>query len=256
MNLEHRLTEVLQDIHATTQKSSAMSCNDLIPLIDLTLLDPKATPPEINALVTKANLHRVAAICILPEHLDYIEVDTRIKRATVANFPTGMQPQQQILKKILRATRLRQVDEVDYVFPYQDYLSGRQTEALTNCLEVYQLCKQHKLSFKVILETGALPSHNAIYDLSTAIINNGCDFLKTSTGKIATGATIPATLSMLAAIADTKASCGIKVSGGIRTTEQAYTYMQMAQYMFNCKLNSSRFRIGASSLLDDLLRQP
>ena len=132
------------------------------------------------------------------------------------------------------------------------YLAGNQDLALSNCHEIYQLCKQHKLTFKVILETGALPSVESIYDLSVAIIDKGCDFLKTSTGKITTGASIPAAFSILAAIVDHDAPCGIKVSGGIKTIEQAFNYMRLAQSMLDRKLDSSWFRLGASSLLDVL----
>ena len=253
MNLENRLTDVLRDIHSAMQAGSAMPSKDIIPLIDLTLLDTHATPYDINALAMKANHHQVAAICVLSEHLNYVSPDIHVKRATVANFPSGAMPHQRVLKTITQTATHCHVDEIDYVFPYQAYLSGNQVTALSNCHEIYTLCKQHKLTFKVILETGALPSIDMIYNLSTAIIDNGCDFLKTSTGKIPTGATIPAVFAMLAAQVDSDIPCGIKVSGGIKTTEQALSYMRLAQYMFNCTLDSSRFRLGASSLLDDIL---
>lgn len=251
MNLDDRLTTALSDTNAATMP---FTWQDAIPLIDLTLLDAHATLDEIHALANKARQNRVAAICILPEHLSYVSPEIYIKRAAVVNFPTGTQPQQKVLNTIEQTATTMRVDEIDYVFPYQAYLSGDQTQALAYCQEVYQLCKKHDLLFKVILETGALPSIEIIYEMSTAILQSGCDFLKTSTGKIATGATIPAVFSMLAAIVDSNIRCGIKVSGGIKTTEQALSYLRLAQHMLPYKLDRNCMRLGASSLLDELLK--
>ena len=60
---------------------------------------------------------------------------------------------------------------------------------------------------------------------------------------------------MLSALVDSNASCGIKVSGGVKTTEQALTYMHLARYMLNRELDSTCFRLGASGLLDELIKQ-
>lgn len=252
MTLDDRLAKTFINIDAAP---ASMSWQDIIPVIDLTLLDERATPESIHALANKAYKYNVAALCVLPNHLAAISPNIVVKRATVANFPTGAQPHQHVLDAIKNIATTLHVDEIDYVFPYELYLAGQQNMALYQCHDAYQLCKDHGLVFKVILETGALPSNKIIYDISTSILNNGCDFLKTSTGKIATGATIPAVFSMLAAIVDTGVTCGIKVSGGIKTTDQALSYMQLASHMLRSKLNSSCFRIGASSLLDDLIKK-
>ena len=74
------------------------------------------------------------------------------------------------------------------------------------------------------------------------------DFLKTSTGKIATGATIPAAVAMLLAISDSNTPCGIKFSGGIKTKEQASLYMRLAEHMRGVTTNKQWFRFGMSQL--------
>lgn len=255
MSLEKKLAQTLREISSCGQENSILSPDGIIPLIDLTLLDNNATRKEIHDLAMKANQNHVAAICVLPSQLDYIAQDIKITRATVINFPTGNELHSHVLKTIERTATLQLVDEIDYVFPYQAYLAGRQKEALSCCQEAFQCCKQQGLVFKVILETGALPSMDVIYDLSIAIIQSGCDFIKTSTGKIANGACIPAVFSMLSAIIDCNIPCGIKVSGGIKTVEQALAYMQLAQQMQKRKINSSWFRLGASSLLDVLIKR-
>ena len=248
MNLDNALASALASIHALERPKA----KDLIPLIDLTLLDKQATAAEIKALAIKAETHLVAAVCIFPEHLAHIQSAKHIKKATVINFPSGQLAEEQVLYSIEQIMHQNPVDEIDYVFPYQSYLAHQEDEALRHYQAIYTRCKEHGLTFKVILETGALPSTAMIYQLSTDILNIGCDFLKTSTGKIPQGASIPAVFAMLQAIKDRQSTCGIKVSGGVKTTEQALAYMTLAQYMMNHPVDSSCFRIGASSLLDVL----
>ncbi|HHF7343814.1 TPA: deoxyribose-phosphate aldolase [Legionella feeleii] len=254
MSLEADFLLTLDELNEILRQEPIAN-SEVIPLIDLTLLDETAGYEELYSLGKKANLHQVAAVCVLPEQLEIIRHITTVKLATVANFPTGNQPHKEVLAAIEKTIINTKVDEIDYVFPYQDYLAKKNSSALTQCQQVYQLCQQENILFKVILETGALPSMDFIYALSTEIINNGCDFLKTSTGKIAQGATPSAAFAMLKAIKESKASCGLKVSGGLKQPEQAFTYMALASHVLARDLNKSWFRIGASSLLDVLLNQ-
>jgi deoxyribose-phosphate aldolase len=254
MNLEGRLANALRDMPHALLKSEQLSPEELISLIDLTLLDIQATSDDITALATKAHHHQVAAICIYPEHLSFVPESTPITTAVVANFPSGMLPQKTVLQTITNAVTLHKVHEIDYVFPYPLYLSGQKSTALTLCHDVFQLCQEYHLTFKVIIETGALPSNEIIYELSLELIHSGCDFLKTSTGKIDKGATTPAVFAMLSAIVDSNKACGIKVSGGIRTIDQAISFIHLTQYMMNKKLSNECFRLGASSLLDNILK--
>lgn len=230
-----------------------MDPKKLIPLIDLTLLDLDATKIDILTCVTKAAQHNVAAVCVFPQHLTFIPSIVPVPRATVVNFPTGNESHEHVLQEIERAIVHNRVNEIDYVFPYQAYLAGDKNSALSFCLTAYQLCQQHCVLFKVILETGALPSSQLIYQLSLDVINNGCDFIKTSTGKISQGASIPAATAMLSAIIDSQQSCGIKLSGGIKTIEDALSYVNLAERMTGKTVNKEWFRIGASSLLDEIV---
>ena len=228
--------------------SAALSSADILPLIDFTRLDALATADDIARCAAQAVQHHVAALCILPQHLEMIPESMSIPCATVINFPTGNDPNRVNLTAIEHAAAHPLLHEIDYVFPYQAYLSGDRVHALSCCQEAYRFSKQHGLLFKVILETGALPSLDVIYQLSLDVIRHGCDFLKTSTGKIATGATIPAAVAMLLAISDSNTPCGIKFSGGIKTKEQASLYMRLAEHMRGVTTNKQWFRFGMSQL--------
>lgn len=251
MNLNDAFLKVRQSLAENSPAS--ISNQNILSLIDLTLLDTNASADDINALQQKGCQHNVAALCILPEHLAYLPAKLSIQVATVANFPTGNANHTDVLSLVEDTITRFSVDEVDYVFPYQRYLEGEVQEALSECKANYQLCREHNVRFKVILETGALPSIEDIYQLSLDVIASGCDFIKTSTGKIATGATLDAAFAMLTAIKESKASCGFKVSGGIKTKAQALAYIHLAEYVLNRPANKHWFRIGASSLVNDLV---
>lgn len=215
-------------------------------LIDLTLLDEQATPETIAKLVSNALHLQVAAICVYPKHLRFIP--STLTRATVLNFPSGQQSHQNILKELSQILEENLADEIDYVFPYTDYLSGHSAEALTMCHEIYQICVAHQRKLKVILETGALPSAEIIHQLSLEIIQQGCHFLKTSTGKMTTGATLEAASAILSAIKTLGRPCGIKISGGIRSEEQAKDYIRLAEDRLKRSVDADWFRIGTSGL--------
>jgi len=218
----------------------------IFSVADLTLLDRMAKAAAIEQVIDTACLHHVAAICVFPEHLTHMPPLGDIQRATVVNFPSGNEATQHVLEAIEQVCH--HTDEIDYVFPYQAYLSGKKSFALAACRDTYEFCKKHNLTFKVIIETGALPSLALTYNLCTALLDQGCDFIKTSTGKHPVGATIPAAFVILAAIKDRGASCGIKVSGGIKTRDTALSYIQLAEHMRGISVDKSWFRIGTSAL--------
>jgi deoxyribose-phosphate aldolase len=221
---------------------------ETMSLVDLTLLDENASEYDIKTLTAKASQYKTAAVCVHPQHLRYIPSGIALSRATVANFPKGDSPLKEVMKSLREIFHEEMVNEVDYVFPYQTYLAGQSKEALAHCQTIYHLCNDHGLIFKVILETGAFPSLDSIYELSLSLINQGCDFLKTSTGKIPQGASLEAAFAILSAIRDGEKHCGIKLSGGIKTLEQAQKYIHLAEFMLKKNVNQQWFRIGTSCL--------
>lgn len=254
MTLEKELVTVLATLEIQKQCSepplTTPQNQTLFSLLDLTLLNEDASDESLALLEEKAKAYSVAGICVFPSHLKKLKTSLSCKRVTVVNFPQGnasIKTTRASLEKIVGASS---VDEIDYVFPYQTYLNGQQNFALQHSHDIYLFCQRHSLTLKVILETGAFNSPESIYQLSLDVINSGCDFIKTSTGKIPIGATPLAVFSILKAIVDTQKPCGIKVSGGIKTLEQACFYRNLAAHMLDKRPTSQWFRIGSSSLFD------
>ena len=222
----------------------------ILPLIDLTSLNDHTTLASIEKLVLRAQAYGVASVCVFPSDLDFISPNIDIKRTTVINFPSGSEPHDRVVEVLNQIISSKRVDEIDYVFAYTDYINGKKKEALEQSHELFQICKKNNLIFKVIIESSVLPTNDIVYQISSDIIQSGCDFIKTSTGKKPIGATVPAATAILSAIVDNGLTCGIKLSGGISTQEQALVYMHLAHQIIKKDLTPQWFRIGASSLID------
>ena len=220
--------------------------------MDLTLLTQKASEESLAHLNQQANQHQVAAVCVYPEQLPCFELNEGIRLATVVNFPEGSEDVQSTLESINKAVQYG-AQEIDYVVPYSAYLLGNKQQALDHAAQIAQHCEEHNLLLKIILETGAFSELNTLYELSCELLELKVDFLKTSTGKIPQGASFDAAFTLLSAIKDSGAGCGIKISGGVKTPEQARHYAYLAELILNKKINNNWFRIGASSLLNELL---
>lgn len=213
-------------------------------LTDLTLLDETSPTEKIEQLVAQARQRHVAAVCVYPKHLPIIPLT--LKRATVLNFPSGDTSHPIVLKDLEYLLAHHLAEEIDYVFPYTLFLNGDSNQAFSRYRDIARRCAEHKCLLKVILETGAFPSSTLIETASLKLIEEGCTFLKTSTGKISVGATPEAASAMLRAIHTSKASCGLKISGGIRTDEQALFYIELAEKMLSRQVDATWFRIGRS----------
>lgn len=226
-------------------------------LLDLTSLNETDDAARIAALCNKAQgpLGHVAAVCVFPcfvKQVSTILANTSIKIATVTNFPFGTEAIESVNQSIFDSIH-HGAHEIDVVFPYVRYLAGEKKQACDFITECKKMCGEDIL-LKVILETGAIKDPLLVTEISQRVILAGADFLKTSTGKIATGATLEAATLMLTAIKSTSSqSVGFKASGGIRTIEQALQYIQLAEKIMGADwVNPEHFRLGASSLVDSI----
>jgi deoxyribose-phosphate aldolase len=149
-------------------------------------------------------------------------------------------------------------DEIDMVIDRGAFLSGDYLKVYEEIVAVKAACGAAHL--KVILETGELASYDNVRRASWLAMLAGADFIKTSTGKVSPAATPPVTLIMLEAVRDfrerTGRQVGVKPAGGIRTTKDAVKQLVLVNESAGDDwLTPDWFRLGASSLLNDLLMQ-
>jgi deoxyribose-phosphate aldolase len=225
--------------------------------LDLTSLNDKDTEADIAALCARAQgpCGPVAAVCVWPRLAAFAraQMPASIAVAAVANFPDGSDD----VERAVRETGLivqSGAQEVDLVLPYAQLLLGNEA-AVVKLLAAVRKASQG-LRLKVILETGVLVDGAQILRASRLSLDAGADFLKTSTGKTAVSATPEAARIILSAIAADPASAtrvGFKPSGGIRTVADAALYIALTEEMLGHQaLTPQRFRIGASSVLNDI----
>ena len=228
----------------------------LIGLLDLTTLNDNDTNETVEKLCKKAHTPygNVASVCIYPQFITHAKtlLPDEIKVATVINFPKGLADNTLLEKEIFKAISYG-ADELDVVLPYRTFLNG-DTDF---CKEYLDIAREscNKKVLKIIIETGELKEINLIKKAAQMCIDAGADFVKTSTGKTKISATPESANAILETIAQSGKNVGFKASGGIRTFFDAKAYISLAKSILDRNwVNSAHFRIGASSLLDDLIK--
>jgi len=251
----------------TTAKQWAIDL--AISMIDLTTLEGQDTPGKVRALCAKAqrpdpsdpSVPHVAAVCVYPDLVAVAKESlghSGIKVASVATaFPSGRSSLAVKLQDTKDAVAAG-ADEIDMVIDRGAFLAGRYGEVFDEIVAVKQASADAHL--KVILETGELATYDNVRRASWLAMLAGGDFIKTSTGKISPAATLPVTMIMLEAVRDfrdaTGRQVGVKPAGGIRTTKDAVRHLVIVNETAGEDwLDPDWFRIGASSLLNDLLMQ-
>jgi deoxyribose-phosphate aldolase len=226
-----------------------------LPLVDLTSLEDDDTPERIAALCAQAvtSAGPVAAVCIYAPFVGQAVAALRgsgVRVATVVNFPAGA-PDAEAAAREAAAAVADGAGEVDVVLPYERYAAGDRAVAL----DVVRATREAATGvvLKVILETGRIGGPDIIRTAADDVLAAGADFVKSSTGKLAPGATLEAARPMLEAVR-AAGHGGFKAAGGVRTAEDAGRYLELADEIMGLGWTSPQtFRFGASSLLADLL---
>jgi deoxyribose-phosphate aldolase len=252
------------------KRESKMFALDLaVRMMDLTTLEGADTPGKVSALASKAirpdpadlTVPSVAAICVYPSLVPTAVERTQgtsVKVASVATaFPSGQSPTHIKVGEARDAVELG-ADEIDMVIDRGAFLSGRYAKVYDEIVQVKEAIGETHL--KVILETGELGTYDNVRRASLLAMAAGADFIKTSTGKLPSSATLPVTLCMLEAIRDvheeTGRRVGMKAAGGIRQAKQAVQYLvQLHETLGTEWLTPDLYRLGASTLLNDVLMQ-
>ena len=252
------------------KKSSKLWALDLaIRCMDLTTLEGSDTPGKVAALCAKgirpkpgdSTIPSVAAICVYPSRVaDAVAHLNRsnVKVASVATaFPSGQSFTSIKVAETEEAVRAG-AHEIDMVIDRGAFLAGNYQRVYDEIVFIKEACRNAHL--KVILETGELGTYDAVRRASILAMAAGADFIKTSTGKVQPAATLPVSLVMMEAIRDfvreTGRPVGFKAAGGIRTSKQAIAYLVLLYETLGFDwMTPERFRLGASTLLNDVLMQ-
>ena len=253
--------------------SKRWAIDTAISMLDLTTLEGADTPRKIQALCTKAvrpepmnsDVPSVSAVCVYNDmvriaraHLDSIGGGHVGVAAVSTAFPSG---------RASMAVKMRDTQdaldagasEIDMVIDRGAFLSGDYIGVFNEILQIRELCGS-RVHLKVIFETGELVTYDNVRKASFLAMAAGADFIKTSTGKVTPAATPPVVLVMLEAVRDfytmTNTRIGVKPAGGIKNTKDALKQLVLVKEIAGPEwLTPSLFRIGASSLLNDLLMQ-
>ncbi len=248
-----------------------------ISCMDLTTLSGDDTDERVRRLCAKARQPvrydivkllemerldiRVAAVCV---YHAFVETALRalegtgIKVAAVSTgFPAGLSPLDERVAEIRRSVEAG-AHEIDVVITRGHVFGGRWQALFDEIATFRAACGPAHM--KVILGTGDLLTLRNVARASVVAMMAGAEFIKTSTGKEATNATLPVGLVMTRTIREyaleTGMAVGFKPAGGIRTAKQSLEWLAlMKEELGDSWLNMEMFRLGASSMLGDIERQ-
>jgi deoxyribose-phosphate aldolase len=226
----------------------------IVGLIDLTTLEDGDTPESVRALCARAVAPvPVAGVCVYPRLVSVVAEEltgTGLEVAGVAGaFPSGIAS---VAEKVAEAQAVVDAGgtEVDLVINREAFLAGHHAAVLEEVSAVRHAVPGRRL--KVILETGSFPDLPTVRRAAWLVLLGGADMLKTSTGKIGPGADPPAAAVLLDTARQYATAhgrtVGVKVSGGIRTVDDALVYLRLARATFGANLTPRQFRFGASAL--------
>ena len=248
-----------------------------IRLMDLTTLQGDDTPGRVQRLCAKARRPleqhlvdalgiggldiRVGAVCVYHEMVatavDALAGSGIPVAAVSTGFPAGLSPLKERIREI-EASVAAGAQEIDIVITRAHLFTGNWQAMYDEVKAFREACGDAHM--KTILATGDLRVLRNVARASLVCMMAGADFIKTSTGKESTNATLPVSLVMVRMIREylerTGFEIGFKPAGGISQAKQALVYLAlMKDELGRPWLEPELFRFGASSLLGDIERQ-
>lgn len=240
--------------------------SQILSMVDITSLNPTDSVKSITEFVDKINkfdtkfeiLPHPAAICVYPKFVQTVK-DNLLEDLEIASVAGGFPDANTFIEVKVAEVAMAVMEgatEIDVVIPSGMVISGEFEEIFEDLQEIKAACRNAKL--KVILETGVLMDPVLIKKAALVAMNAGADFIKTSTGKVSIGATYEAVYVMAKTVAEynvkNNTKVGIKVAGGVSTTEQAVSYYTIVASVLGEEwLNENLLRFGASRLVNALI---
>lgn len=270
--IDHQLKLIASSLEEVVSEEVLKKC---FSIMDLTTLSTKDTPATVAALAEKVNAFAKdypsyplpASICVYPNFASVVRSTLRcpgVHVTTVAGcFPTSQSFLEVKLQEIEMAVR-GGADEIDIVLALNSFLAddyataGAEIKASRERIDAVSAELGRPVVLKVILETGLLVTPERIADASFLAMENGADFIKTSTGKVEVNATPLAAYIMCECIKAFYAKTGIKVgfkaAGGISSAMDAVCYYSIVSSILGTEwLDKQWFRFGVSRLANQLV---
>ena len=251
------------------KESKLNALQKIVSMCDLTTLEGEDTEGKIIQMSSKAiapdpndeSVPSAAAVCVYPALVSTAKKtvkDSSVKVASVSSyFPSGQAPIESKISDTKFAIN-EGADEIDIVINRKAFFEGNYKKVYEEIKSLKDVCGD--IHLKTILEIGELKTYENIKKASVIALCAGSDFIKTSTGKISNGSSREACLVMARTVREFQSyghgMRGIKVAGGIRSSKDAIRYLVIVnEELGSSWLSPDYFRFGASSLLDDVLRQ-
>ena len=270
--IAHHLELIASGLEQVVSNEVLKEC---FSIMDLTTLSPKDTPSSVRKLVEKVNSFAAdyptyplpASVCVYPNFASVVRKtrkNPKLHVTTVAGcFPSSQSFLEVKLREIELAVR-DGADEIDIVLALNSFLegdyetAGKEILASRECIDKVAAELGRPVVLKVILETGLLVTPERIADASFLAMENGADFIKTSTGKVEVNATPMAAYVMCQCIKkfyeQTGRKVGFKAAGGISSAMDAVCYYSIVSTILGKEwLDKSLFRFGVSRLANQLV---
>ena len=248
----------------------AITCIDLTTLSgddtqgNVKRLCAKAKNPIRNDLLELTGINQkitTGAVCVYHELVEFAVSELKgfdIPVAAVSTgFPAGLTPYEQKIEEI-KASVSSGAKEIDIVITRKHVLNNEWEKLYSEVSGYREACGDAHM--KAIIATGDLSTLRNVAKASMVCMMAGADFIKTSTGKESTNATLTVGLTMVRQIRDfydrTGVKIGFKPAGGIKKAKDALNWLILIkEELGEDWLNPKLFRFGASSLLSDIERQ-
>jgi len=250
---------------------------DCFSMMDLTTLKTNDTPSSVAKLVGKVNDFSVeypsyplpASVCVYPNFAEIVKNVRKSEELHVTVVSACFPSSQSFLEVKVKECELaveHGADEVDIVLALNSFLAGdyeaayREIRSVREAIDKVASAQDRAVHLKVILETGLLPSIEAIANASFLAMEAGADFIKTSTGKVEVNATPIAAYVMCECIAKYYAKTGKKIgfkpAGGMSTAADALCYYSIVSAVLGKEwLNKGLFRFGVSRMANHLISE-
>ena len=271
--------EISKSLDVIAANIDNMASDDVLiaclSMMDLTTLRTEDTPASVEKLVGKVNSFMKeysdyplpASICVYPNFASTVRkglVSSNVHVTCVAGCFPSSQSYLEIKVRECEMAVENGADEIDIVlalnaFMCGDYESARaEIRAMRAAVDAAGAKAGRKVVLKVILETGLLVAPEKIAAASFLAMEEGADFIKTSTGKVPVNATPVAAYVMCECIgkyyAATGRKVGFKAAGGISNAKDAVSYYMIAKTILgNEWMNRDLFRFGVSRLANSLI---